>query len=134
MIKSYHNTTKETGPELAQSISKAMNQEDVIMSLFETYRNIYGKLNVMSPSYIQGIWINGVDRKAYPPITSIRRAMTTLTRKGMLIKTDKCHVVVMTSKGMIQIYVHPVLTIVGWKKNLVNVRRKNENSNNRHRT
>mgnify|MGYP003633896032 FL=1 len=89
MIRSYHNTTKETGPELAQSISKAMNQEDVIMSLFETYRNIYGKLNVMSPSYIQGIWINGVDRKAYPPITSIRRAMTTLTRKGMLIKTDK---------------------------------------------
>ena len=85
----FYNTNKEYGEQLAKSKRIALTQEEVIMSLFNTYRNIYGRIIHMSPSYIQGIWINGVDRKKYPPITSIRRAMTNLTTKGMLIKTDK---------------------------------------------
>jgi hypothetical protein len=82
MIKSYYNTNNEIGKQLAKSEKKALSQEEVILSLFNVYK-------LLSPSFIQSIWINGVDRKVAPPITSVRRAITTLTNKGLLKKTNK---------------------------------------------
>ena len=89
MITSYYNTTKETGEELAQSKAKATNQEDHIIDIFEHLSFVYGTEAIVNPSRIESRWINTMRGRSYcPPITSIRRAMTNLTKKGKLVKTD----------------------------------------------
>ena len=89
MITSYYNTTKETGEELAVSKAKATNQEDHIIDIFEHLSFVYGKAAIVNPSRIESRWINTMRGRSYcPPITSIRRAMTNLTKKGKLVKTD----------------------------------------------
>jgi hypothetical protein len=74
---SYFNTNNETGEVLMNSEIKAKNQEDLIMTYFRTYKDwcltpfeLQKRLNLFNV-----------------PITSIRRAMTNLTRKGFLIKS-----------------------------------------------
>jgi len=86
MIQSYHNTNKETGAELAQSQDKAMTQEQSIESIFLTKMWMYST-DKLTPSEICLIY--NVDYNPDTPITSIRRAMNTLTKKGKLIKTDE---------------------------------------------
>ena len=82
MIKSYYNTNKETGKELAQSEEKAMTQEKNIEYIF--YR--FADVKKMTPSLVWTVYTR--DYNSNTPITSIRRAITNLTTRGVLVKSD----------------------------------------------
>ncbi len=75
---SYYNTNKEEGDELFQSERKAQSQEELIITLFS-------KGEYLTPDEILAI----CNEDHNYPITSIRRALTNLTNKGMLVKTDR---------------------------------------------
>jgi len=75
---SYYNTNKEEGDELFQSERKAHSQEELIITLFS-------KGEYLSPDEILDI----CNEDHNYPITSIRRALTNLTNKGLLVKTDR---------------------------------------------
>lgn len=72
---SYFNTTNESGTTLKNNVAKAKSQEVIIFTLFSPSLN-------WSPAELQGYFIN-------MPITSIRRALTNLTKQGKLIKTNE---------------------------------------------
>lgn len=74
--QSYFNTTNERGSQLEQSIEKAERQEDIVLELFK-------KHIVMSPSQVHHFFDDST------PLTSIRRAITVLTDKSILVKTDQ---------------------------------------------
>ena len=81
MIALYFNTNKESGEQLAVSKAKAYIQEESIMDIFSDRQ-----LMNMTPSDVWHIYcqeFKGV------PLTSIRRAITSLTNRQELIKTDK---------------------------------------------
>ena len=80
MITSYYNTTKETPKELAISKVKAYTQEEYIMDIFHDRGLIK-----MTPSEVCYIFC---EEYKDVPLTSIRRAINTLTNKGKLVKTD----------------------------------------------
>lgn len=73
---SYYNTTKESGTTLKNNVAKAKSQEVIIYSEFLSGKEINPKelFNTFSKQM---------------PITSIRRALTNLTKQGKLIKTDE---------------------------------------------
>ena len=75
--QSYFNTTGVEQPQLGVFINDALKQEDAVMAFFDQPNNGY------TPSMIHAVW--PVDNT---PLTSVRRAMTQLTRKGRLVKTD----------------------------------------------
>lgn len=78
---SYWNTTRESGPELAASVAQAQRQEAWVLALFEAspWRD-WTPWEVMEAAEAQGCqW----------PITSLRRAMNTLTERRLLAKTDR---------------------------------------------
>ena len=81
MITSYFNTTKETGKELAISKVKAFSQEESIMDIFFD-RGLIG----MTPS---DVWHIYCEEFKDVPLTSIRRALTSLTNRYQLVKTDE---------------------------------------------
>ena len=86
MIQSYHNTNKETGAELAQSQNKAMTQEEAVESIFLT-KEWLDSTTELTPS---DVWVvYDMEYKENTPMTSIRRAISNLTKKGKLVKTDK---------------------------------------------
>jgi len=77
MTNSYFNTNKETGATLAASKKKAKSQEDIILA--------YARKNpgwIFSPSMVQNVVLSNA------PLTSIRRAITNLTKRGKLEKTN----------------------------------------------
>jgi hypothetical protein len=79
----FYNTNKEKGEELKASKVKALSQEERILDLFHEDRRYFSH----SPSEVRGFL-----KRRYMgvgPLTSIRRAMTNLTIKGKLVKTDK---------------------------------------------
>ena len=80
MITSYYNTTKETPKELAISKVKAYTQEESIMDIF-----FDRELIKMTPS---DIWHIYCEEFKNIPLTSIRRAITSLTNRQQLVKTD----------------------------------------------
>ena len=72
---SYHNTNDETGIQLGKSEIKCVHQEELIFRTFQVFARLKpSDLLIGFPEY---------------PLTSIRRAITNLTRKGLLIKTDE---------------------------------------------
>ena len=73
---SWHNTTDEE--QLDELNEKAEKQEDVILEFFRKNRN-----KEFTPFAVHTHVLLGC------PITSIRRAITNLTKEGKLIKTDK---------------------------------------------
>ena len=76
---SYYNTTNECGLVLIQSRDKAQTQQEVIAAIFEE------SIMPLSPSQVQQI----TELEGFSwPLTSIRRAMTNLTKQGYLLKTD----------------------------------------------
>ena len=75
---SFYNTTHEKGYVLKESHEKARTQEELIYSYFLTFGE------PLSPSMI----LNQLQLKC--PITSVRRALTNLTKDGKIIKTDEC--------------------------------------------
>jgi len=74
----YYNTTNQSGTPLEESKNKASTQEGKILQLF--IRNGKSKF---SPSQV---WAMGFNE--YAPLTSIRRSLSDLTRKGLLEKTN----------------------------------------------
>lgn len=73
--KSYFNTTGQTGDQLAEYRERAATQEAVILQFFQEHpRNTY------TPSDLTKLLPRA-------PLTSIRRAVTDLTRQGLLEKT-----------------------------------------------
>lgn len=71
----FYNTTNEQGKQLDIFVQKASKQEDEILVLMQRYKKL-------SPSDVSKYFKNY-------PLTSIRRALTNLTKKGKLIKTDE---------------------------------------------
>lgn len=82
---SYFNTTNESGTTLNNNVAKAKSQEEEIINvfIFEKGISIKKETNLgFSPSELY----DGLETY---PITSIRRALTNLTKQGKLIKTDE---------------------------------------------
>jgi len=75
----YYNTTKETGPRLQGYQQQANTQDQKIASFFELNPG-----EIYTPWEVQSI----VFGPPAPPITSVRRSMNTLTRAGVLDKTE----------------------------------------------
>lgn len=73
----YFNTTETTGSQLNEYTAKACNQNDLIMTYFEDHPGKH------TPSQVQQAVLPGA------PITSVRRAITTLTDHGKLRKTTE---------------------------------------------
>lgn len=75
----YFNTTNESGEPLRQVMLKAKTQDEKVLKLFQIYK-------AMSPNTCHKFY-----ESIYPPapLTSIRRAISTLTEKGKLEKTTK---------------------------------------------
>jgi len=75
-MKSFHNTINESGQKLDTSEKMCITQEQLVLSFFQKSRTL------LSPFQVHAVF-------PQYPITSIRRAMTNLTKDGKLIKTDK---------------------------------------------
>lgn len=77
----YHNTTEAVDPQLKQYEQKAKSQEDKILAYFESHLDDYV---LLSPTLVlRHIFNNTV------PITSVRRALSNLTRDGFLQMSGK---------------------------------------------
>ena len=74
---SFYNTIEETGEELATSQKKAQTQQDVIYQYFLTCGR------PLSPSMVLD------ELRLNCPITSVRRAMTNLTKEGKIAKIQE---------------------------------------------
>ena len=74
---SYYNTTQETGTELVLSHQKAKSQDDAI------YQHFVSTGKALSPSMV----LNELGLNC--PITSVRRAMSNLTKQGKIFKTKQ---------------------------------------------
>lgn len=72
----YFNTTHAIGDQLLEYHQKAEDQNDVVMAVMKVRRR-------MSPSMLVPYF------PANTPLTSIRRSMTVLTKRGLLIKLDE---------------------------------------------
>jgi len=82
-MKAFYNTIHAEGVELNNYDDKAHSQQDLIISLFHYKANEYKTYSFeMTPYEVS---------RYFPewPITSIRRAMTNLTKEGKLVKTNK---------------------------------------------
>ena len=79
----YYNTNNEAGDQLKESRSAAKTQDEIILDIFNTWRQSDG----LTPSEIEEILIHHHDKNW--PLTSIRRAISTLTDRGKLTKTNR---------------------------------------------
>lgn len=80
MSEHYYNTNKLQGVLLLDADRCASKQEDFVMGVFHSVGlDVY-----LAPHQVQAM--SAELNKS--PLTSTRRAMTTLTNKGLLIKTD----------------------------------------------
>ena len=77
MSRHYFNTTREQGELLLQFDASAARQEDVIFAYFAAAKQA-------TPSDVLAAGI----LRPETPITSVRRAITQLTRAGKLCKTE----------------------------------------------
>lgn len=86
MSKHFHNTTSESGTTLATYNDKALSLEVRVIDYMKmTYRLHSGFMPYKSPSQVY----RSMDlEKEGVPITSLRRAMSNLTRDGVLFKTE----------------------------------------------
>ena len=80
MYTGYYNTTNLTGKDLKEANQKAFNQEEAIMDIFADRNGIK-----LTPSDVWTIYCREFKEA---PLTSIRRAITGLTNKGSLVKTE----------------------------------------------
>ena len=79
----YYNTNEENGQDLIESRTKSIKQDDLILSIYNSWRQSGG----LTPSEVEEILIHHHDKNW--PLTSIRRAISTLTNSGKLTKTSK---------------------------------------------
>jgi hypothetical protein len=79
--RSFHNTTESQGKDLFDYEQKALSQEEKILLFFRAWdEQVPGA--VCTPSRINELVLPEA------PLTSVHRAMTNLTKAGMLVKTD----------------------------------------------
>jgi Fe2+ or Zn2+ uptake regulation protein len=78
---SYYNTTALKGDDLSEAWTKSANQDELVLSIFVT-----NKEALFTPHEIQSILRDDYE-KLYP-ITSVRRAINTLTEREALEKTS----------------------------------------------
>ena len=76
-VKDYFNTTNESGEDLKKYEKKAKTQSERVLALFN-------RTTVATPAQIHTKYCA---KYGNTRITSIRRAMTVLTNKGLLQKT-----------------------------------------------
>lgn len=79
MSKLFFNTNKERGHQLAASERKALTQNDYILGVF-----------ALSPDFGRTAWEmnNWLSHKNWP-ITSVRRALSTMADSGLLKETGE---------------------------------------------
>lgn len=82
MSQSFFNTINFSGKDLENQNAKCLKQEDLILALFRANPD-----KKLSPSQVHSIFVKKY--QIYPPITSIRRAITNLTGRMDLIKMSK---------------------------------------------
>ena len=80
----YFNTTHQTGEDLGEYRSKARNQDDAGLFLFDDFPD-----EMLSASQVHKRLILRKSIKESTPLTSIRRSMTNLTDINVLVKTDE---------------------------------------------
>lgn len=75
----FFNTIDLKGRELIEATSQAQKQDDRVLGIFKIFKK-------MTPFEVSNIY-----NSRYPPapVTSIRRSMTVLTKKGFLIMCDE---------------------------------------------
>jgi len=72
----YFNTTNLSGETLVKEKKNAQTQEEIIMDIYKRFDLPY------TPCQIQSNWMENA------PLTSVRRAITSLEKQGKLIKLD----------------------------------------------
>jgi len=77
----FYNTIELSGFELKHAHETTLKQEEFIERIFT-----HNQKALLSPSKVLEIYNKYIQKKV--PITSIRRAMTNLTKKGVLRKTS----------------------------------------------
>jgi len=84
MNYSYHNTTDVVGQELNKYDLKATNQDDRLLEYFMNAFTRDGSYVLLTPTAaLKRVFDNRI------PITSVRRALSNLTRDGKLQKSGK---------------------------------------------
>lgn len=79
MTNSYFNTNRLSGDDLRQAELDANAQEAAVVAVFKRLRKSLAPHEVWDAS----------PELSKAPLTSVRRAMTSLTDRGVLIKTDR---------------------------------------------
>jgi len=79
-MKSFHNTTNESVSATTVFEEKAKTQEEIVLEYFQEH-----KAESFSPETI----LRRCFSNRRVPLTSIRRAMSNLTKKKLLEKTEK---------------------------------------------
>lgn len=77
-MKSFHNSTNETGTLLEIYQDKAATQDEKILAFFKE-----NKGRLFTPFDVQKLVFDN-----RTPVTSCRRSLTTLTAKGLLYKSN----------------------------------------------
>lgn len=75
-MEAFFNTTHQAGDQLTLSIEKASSQREIIKSLFQKQQRPLSASQVLNILNLNC------------PITSVRRAITTLKNAGILEKTE----------------------------------------------
>lgn len=80
----FHNTTNEGGSQLQRYQNQALSQERRLLIYFKDDYKYHGSYMLVTPTAaLKHVFSNKV------PITSVRRALSNLTRDGKLIMTGK---------------------------------------------
>jgi Fe2+ or Zn2+ uptake regulation protein len=77
--RTFYNTNQTTGADLKQAILDVCNQQATILYFFK-----YNSRAAMTPSQIHKFIYSGT----HTPLTSVRRAISNLTKAGKLRKTN----------------------------------------------
>ena len=77
-MTSYHNTTNLSGPALSRAECKAQTQEDRVLAVFDASLS-----GMLIPEDVLTHMPQGT------PLTSVRRAISNLTERGLLRKTSQ---------------------------------------------
>ncbi len=85
MTDLFHNTPGEKGDKLKASKAKVLSQEEAVLVIFQWASGYKVKL---WPSKVKTLIPSSVGGHNWP-ITSIRRAITNLTKAEKLVKTDR---------------------------------------------
>lgn len=81
----YYNTTNQSGAALTLSVKNAKNQNEAVLMYFQC-RSVVQPYISPSEVYYGLLNLGIIGTKV--PMTSIRRSITTLTKKGKLVKTQ----------------------------------------------